>query len=358
MGKSTRNAFKIIATVSGNLNIQNEQHTLQYKFSRGHTDELIISSNKITISGTRSKRTEFDDVFKNNKSEIYFQFIKSYVYYSIANGIIPEIQSIMCYDNKNTLVKEYTQNELRNLQPKGNVTNLRRINKNKLQVIFKSTNEGVKHLYATTTLIRSLCCDDDNDIFEKLWKSYNSIYRVRSSKRQEWECLEEMGHFMTNTPTDYPLSTAHVSNLSKKDITDATRWYAMLENNFVTRMNAPNIKEQKFSEFLKKYSDSRLVEIANETIDFQKGFWTVQALRTSTSSIINSRLNNPTKHDIELVDVLCNCYMYYLRNKILHGEQADHSFRFIPLNKESITLKFSSELLFLVVCDLINNQNF
>ncbi|HFF8977487.1 TPA: hypothetical protein ACGE6V_004569, partial [Serratia marcescens] len=70
MGNSTRNAFQIIATLSGDLNIQSEQHTLQYKFSRCHTDTLTISSNKITISGTRSQNPNFDDVFKNNKSEI------------------------------------------------------------------------------------------------------------------------------------------------------------------------------------------------------------------------------------------------------------------------------------------------
>ncbi|MFX2456698.1 hypothetical protein V6287_24110, partial [Serratia marcescens] len=254
-------------------------------------------------------------------------------------------------------VKTYTQDNLRNLQPKKSAADLKKINRNKLLVIFKSTSEGVKHLYATTTLIRSFCSDDDNDIFEKLWKSYNSIYRARSAKSQEWECLKEMGHSMINSPADYPLSTTHVSNLTKKNITDATRWHAMLENNFITRMNA-GIREQKFSDFLTKYHDSRLVQIAGETIDFKIGFWTTQPLRTNTLAILAARLNPSTKNDIELVDVLCNCYMYYLRNKTLHGEQADHSFRFVPFNKESTTLKFSSELLFLVVCDLINNQNF
>jgi len=82
MVNATRNAFKIIATLCGALNIQNEHHTLQYKLSRSHTDELIISSNKITISGTRSQNPSFDDVFKNNKSEIYFQFIKSYILFN------------------------------------------------------------------------------------------------------------------------------------------------------------------------------------------------------------------------------------------------------------------------------------
>ena len=357
MGNATRNSFKIIATLSGALNIQDEHHTLQYKFSRSHTDELTISSNKITISGTRSQNPNFDDVFKNNKSEIYFQFIKSYVYYSITNGVIPEIQSIVCYDKTNTPVKNYTQSELRNLQPKRSAAVFQKIDKTQLQIIFKSTNEGIKHLYATTTLIRSLCSDDENDIFEKLWKSYNSIYRVRSAKSQEWECLEEMGSLMINTPTDYPLSTTHVSSLTKTDIIDATRWHAMLENKFITRMKISR-REQEFSDFLTKYHDLRLIEIASETIDFKRNFWTAQALRTHSSAVIASRLGNATKNNIELVDVLCNCYMYYLRNKILHGEQADHSFRFIPFNKESTTLKFSSDLLFLVVCDLINNHTF
>ena len=357
MGYSARNAFKIVVTLSGNLKIQTEQHTLQYKFSRSHTDTLTISSNTITISGTRSQKPSFDDVFKNNKSEVYLQFIKSYVYYSISNGVIPKIKSITCYDKNNDVEITYTKDDIVNLKPKTSTSILKKISRTKLAVIFKSTNEGLKYLYATTTLIRSLCSDDYNDVFEKLWKSYNSIYRVLSTRSQEWQCLEDMGNIMLGNPSDFPLSSAHAATLTKSDVLSKTRWYAMLENKFITRMNL-NSRESRFSSFLTKYHDHRLVEMANDTIDFKKNFWTSQITRTNTLTTIQARLATPAQVDIEIVDVLSNYYMYYLRNKILHGEQADYSFRFIPYNKESITLKFSSELLILIIFDLINNNNF
>lgn len=357
MGNSARNAFKIVVTLSGKLKIQTEQHTLQYKFSRSYTDTLTISSNTITISGTRSQKPNFDDVFKNNKSEIYLQFIKSYVYYSISNGVIPKIKSITCYDKNNDIERTYTKNDIVNLKPKASTSILKKINRAKLLVIFKSTNEGVKYLYATTTLIRSLCSDDDNDVFEKLWKSYNSIYRVLSARSQEWQCLEDMGNIMRGNPSDFPLSSAHAATLTKSDVLSKTRWYAMLENKFITRMKLNN-REIEFSTFLTKYNDHRLLEMAHETIDFKKNFWASQITRTNTLTTIQTRLNPPTPINIELVDVLSNYYMYYLRNKILHGEQADYSFRFIPYNKESITLRFSSDLLILIIFDLINNNKF
>lgn len=357
VGNLRRNAFKIVATLSGNLNIQKEQHTLEYKFSKNHTDKLEISSNTITISGTRSQKPNFDDVFKNNQSEIYFQFIKSYVFYSITNGLIPEIQTISCYDKNGDLEKKYNQGDIRNLEQKECPSNLQKINKSKLSIIFKSTHEGTKYLYAATTLIRSFCTNNENDRFEKIWKSYNSIYRVRNTALQERQCLEHMGDIMRNTPTAFPLSTTYISKCSKDDIRNATRWYAMLENEFITRTNSKK-REKKFSNFLTRYYDFRLLEIAQDTIDFKDKFWTTQATRQHTLATITARIANPIQSDIELVDVLCNCYMYYLRNKTLHGEQADHSFRFIPYNKESKTLKFSSDLLFLVICDLINNHNY
>ncbi|EMJ5018096.1 TPA: hypothetical protein ACHV3G_003317 [Klebsiella pneumoniae] len=356
MGNLRRNAFKIVVTLDNNsATIPSECHNLKYKFSRSYFDTLEINENTITISGDRSDKPNFDEIFINNQSEIYFQIVKSYIYYCISNDSICDILEIRCYNKNNILEKKYTRSGIRNLRARHNTSSLKMINKAKAAVIFDATTDSTKYFYAMTTLVRSICSDDNNDIFEKLWKSYNSIYRSLSTKKQEWQCLEDMGRLMVTTPTQFPLAIDVVRNLTSADISDSIRWRKMLENKFITR-GGQNNRESNFSAFLTKYNDFRLNELALNSINIEKNFWVDQNLKTATSTAIQNKIAANATHHAELVDVLCNNYAYFLRNKTLHGEQADHSFRFIPDNKEEKSLKFTSKILFAVVCDLINSH--
>lgn len=357
MGNSRRNAFKIVITLDDDsTTVTSERHNLNYKFSRQYFDTLEMENNVITISGDRSDKPIFNEIFTNNQSEIYFQIIKSYTYYCISNGVIPDILEIRCYNKDNLLEKKYTRRSIRNLKPQKDACQLKNIIKTKATVIFKATPESNKYLYAMTTLIRSMCSDDSNDIFEKLWKSYNSIYRVLSSQSSESGCLADMGIRMITRTMQFPLSVDAVKDLSSTDITSSTRWRRMLEYKYITKCKPQN-RENYLSEFLIKYSDTRLNEIAKLNIDLEKKPWTNSGLQATTSNTIQSNIAARTINDGEVIDALCNYYAYYLRNNTLHGDQADHSFRFIPDNKEERTLKFTSSILFAVVCDLINSHS-
>ncbi|EJN2875134.1 hypothetical protein NPT70_000387 [Salmonella enterica subsp. enterica serovar Goelzau] len=355
MGNSKRIAFEIRIILDSSLAISPEYHLLDYKYSNGHQDTLYIEDNIVSISGDRSNKPNFDEIFINNHSEIYFQLMKSYVYYCITNGVIPEILEIRCFDKNKNVVKRYTRSAITNLQVCRDPKELKCINKSKLSIIFKSSPEGVKHLYATTTLIRSFCSKDNNDIFEKLWKSYNSIYKTRSSKRTDRECLDDIGILMSTNPSDFPLSITKVTSLDKTTILASTRWFKMLEYFYLIQGNLKT-KETRLNIFLTKFNDIRLSQIALETIDFKSNFWSNIPLRTQTLSQINALIVNQQVNDGEVIEILCNYYMYFLRNKSLHGDQTDHSFRFISNNKEEKTLMFSSDILFSVICDLINNH--
>ncbi|MCM7169121.1 hypothetical protein [Enterobacter quasiroggenkampii] len=333
-----------------------ERHNLNYKFSRQYFDTLEMENNVITISGDRSDKPVFNEIFTNNQSEIYFQIIKSYIYYCISNGIIPDILEIRCYNKDHVLEKKYTRRSIRNLKPQKDARQLKNIIKTKAAVIFKATPESNKYLYAMTTLIRSMCSDDNNDIFEKLWKSYNSIYRVLSSQASEAACLADMGGRMITRVVQFPLSVDVVKTLSSIDITNSTRWRRMLEYKYITKCKPQN-RENYLSAFLTKYSDTRLNEIALLNMDLEKKSWTNSNLQTTTLTTIQNNITTRTINNGEVIDALCNYYAYYLRNNTLHGDQADHSFRFIPDNKEERTLKFTSSILFAVVCDLINSHN-
>lgn len=356
MGNSKRVTFRIVITIDNNSAIvASEHHKLKYKFSRSHTDKLEINGNVITISGSRSGKPNFDEIFTNYQSELYFQVIKSYIYYCVANHDIFKILKIECHNNDNVIEKTYSANDIRNLNASANSPKIKAIDKAKAAIIFEATPESNKYLYAMSTLMRSLCSNDNNDIFEKTWKSYNSIYRAISNKSFEVDCLQEMGAKIINNPADYPLSTSVVQTISGNDISESTRWWRMLENNFIIRGNK-DTRESRLSTFLTQYNDVRLNEVSQRNVDITKNFWTDSNLKNATTNNIANKINANQKNDAEVVDAICNHYAYFLRNKTLHGDQTDHSFRFIPYNKEEKTLKFTSNILFSLVCDLINSH--
>lgn len=166
MGNSKRIAFKIVVTLDNNPEgVQHEIHCLKYKFSRHYLDKLEIKNNELTITGDRSGKPNFDEIFINNQSEIYFQIIKSYIYYCIANNNIFKIQEIKCYNKDDEIEKQYTFDTIRNLSASRDASKIKIINKSKASVIFDASPKSTQYFYAMTTLFRSLCSDDNNDIF-------------------------------------------------------------------------------------------------------------------------------------------------------------------------------------------------
>jgi len=351
-----RNEFKIVITLKQTTSTESKfsSHQLSYKFSQKHTDTLIISKNVLTIQGSRSKKPNFDEILTNTNSEVFYQIIKSLTYAFITYGEIIAINKIECFDKDGSRSKLLRKEELNNLTPTKETSLLSKVSTSKIELIFSSKTAGTKYFYAISNLIRSFCTDNEYDSFEKLWKAYNATYRIESQGRTDRQCLDDMENLMSNNPAEFPLSKLAVSNYSAADILSKTQWYKMLETKFGS--NKAN-SEQCFADFLVAKSDSRLAEIAQSTINFKNNFWTNTALYNQTLLTINNNLASGVNFEnIDVVATLTKHYMYYLRNKSLHGDQLDHAFRIVPNNKEEMTIKFCSSILAPLIVDLINRH--
>ncbi|BEM48721.1 hypothetical protein SME17J_22150 [Serratia marcescens] len=351
-----RNNFKIVITLNKTQSTESKSssHQLSYKFSQKHTDTLIISKNVLTIHGSRSKKPNFDEILTNNNSEVFYQIIKSLTYAFITYGEILPINKIECFDKDGGCSKLLKKRQLNNLNPTKKTSLLSKISASKIELIFSGKAASTKYFYAASYLIRSFCTDNEYDSFEKLWKAYNAIYRTESQGSTDYQCLNDMENLMLNNPQDFPLSTLSVSNYSATDLLEKTQWYKMLETKFG---NKKANSEQIFANFLVAKTDSRLAEIAQKTINFKNGFWTNTTLYNQTQLAINNKvaLGENLEH-IDVVATLTKHYMYFLRNKSLHGDQLDHAFRIVPNNKEELTVKFCSSILAPLIVDLINRH--
>jgi hypothetical protein len=175
------------------------------------------------------------------------------------------------------------------------------------------------------------------------------LYKEKTKKVRDADCLIELRNHMTNNQHLYPLSRTEVSSLSTIDIRDKIRWRQMLLNDFPTDKKAGELNG-----FITRVTDSRLIEIINESLSIRQDHLVAKGYYQTVQLHLNNKLNSPSKNDIDLVAVLCLRYMYFVRNKTFHAEKLDSAFNLIPNSKEEQELAWCSNILKMLILDLIN----
>lgn len=328
----------------------------EYRFSRNiygdiYKDRMTFNRTYIEISGTRSGKPDFDEVLTCHKSEIYFQIVRSVCYYYISTGCYSPIEKISVRSGKDA-EKHYQDTDINQISSvSSDFSKFKKISTDKLRVIFEGDGSGNSYLYAATNILRSACLENPCDSFEKLWKAYNSIYKLESGTMQDKEALRYMRNQIISNPDRFPLSLEYVDNLTTNDIKVHTQWFAMLENDFSKQ------PIDRFSGWITRNMDRRISELTLPCIDLKSTFWdSAPNERTERVEYLNNTINDNNKNNDHVLATLCNVYMYFLRNKNIHGEKNDSAFRFIRINKEHEGIKWCNKLLVLYITDLINSH--
>jgi len=326
-----------------------------YKGSRHFKDELKIDSTKITIIAKRSSTIKLDSVFYNHTSSMYIQIIKSIIFYYLVSTKFVKIKSIKIYRYRGKSKEPKDSFDFKNHEFTQIVSSdfivVKNIKDDKLIKIFDNDEKGESLLIASSYLVKSLSLDDEIEKFEKLWKAFNRIYKYFGNNKNEFECQIKLRKFILENPTNFPLSTNAVNILTAQEIREKLRWRALILNDYNTEK-----KTKAFSEFIKRYSDKRIMELFNQLLPYREEFLKNINLYDPVINYIkeNHRLNNQKNE--ELVALLCIKYMYFVRNKLMHGEKLESSFRFIE-NKEVEEIKWLNKILKLLIIDLINCNN-
>lgn len=99
------------------------------------------------------------------------------------------------------------------------------------------------------------------------------------------------------------------------------------------------------------------MKITVDTIGFRLDQLIAKDFADEVEEHILNNLVDDTRSDIEVACILCIKYFYFLRNKAVHAEQNDFSFRIIPENKEEESLVWGYKILLCLVFDLINSYD-
>lgn len=322
-----------------------------YIGSKGFEDDIQISPKSIKIIAYRSTKINLNDVFYNHNSSMYMQIIKSIIFFYLNSKAFTAIDSIAInrfgkeklLDSKKIQSKDLAQVLSKKFLPlytKFNFTNLKKL--------FDNDEKGEAILIASSYIVKASAVSDEIEKFERLWKALNRLYKFIGNNGNEHNCHVDLRNFILNNPNKLPLSIKEVTSINAQQLRQKLRWRALIINDFAT-FN----KTQAFSDFVMRYTDSRIMSVLKETLAYREEYLKNKNLYYSTLSYIDSKIQLNNHSDTEIVAILCIKYMYFVRNKLMHGEKVDSTLRLLP-NKELKELTWLNSILEALVIDLIN----
>lgn len=352
MKQRKRKSFQITLTMEGGSVEKIITKHIHYKFSASYTDQLSINGRSITLEGSRANAVAFDDVFYNYNSEIHNQIIKSLCFYYCVNAIICPVEKLEIIDHMGR-VRVFSKNSINQIiDCLVSMPVLSNLNQSALEIIFEDTAKGRAYYYALTYLIRSKCKINSVDAFEKIWKSFNSIYKVVSNKTKDHDCHKFLRRTIIDNPSLFPLSVSHCQKMDEKEIRRHVRWNLMIKNDYATQN-----KTVAFKDFVLRYSDYRIMIIIAESISVREEFLTSTNLYQEVEDYVTDKICHRTVNPQEIVTLLCIKYMYFIRNKSIHAEHIDPGFRLFSDSAQGSNTAWLSETLSLLVIDIFNSNN-
>lgn len=324
--------------------------SVDYMGSKSYKDDIEIYTNEINISATRSSNINLSNIFYNHNSSLYNQIIKCLAFYYSSTKKFTEIQSLVITRKRSSKILDKKKlNKAEINQIIANTFSLSfNIKKDKLSVLFSETEKGKTTLNALTYLLKANSCANEDEKFEKLWKSFNQLYRLIGQKNTEFDCLVEIKKFINTNYNRLNYSTKSVTKLDSKGLRLPLRWRAMIINNYDTEKQTKNYRDS-----ILRYSDHRVMNVYKETLGNREQFLKNKGYYNQVVTHIDKHISAKTTIDNELISVLILRYMYFVRNKTFHGEKIDSTFR-LAINKEIKEFKWLNEKLEPFIVDLIN----
>jgi hypothetical protein len=326
---------------------------VSYPFSQKYQDHFIITSDLIRIEAYRSQKLSLESIFFNYNSAINRQITKALTYYYCALGHACKIKKITVIrllndTHQDQLIIE-AEKIIQIVDKNSNLSDLKKLDLVELKAILEEDDKGHSILIAATHLIKACSFSNPFEKFDRLWKSFNALYKQLTSSTTDRDCLIKLRQHMDANPTLYLISLTTLSTLTADEIRKKIRWVAMLHNDFPTEK-----KTEAFKEFVLRVEDERFIYILKNSLTIREVFLKNAGFYNQVLTHINNKTLVPVKNDVDVLAILCLKYMYFVRNKTFHAEKLDSSFNIVPNGKEEQELDWLAKILKMLIIDMIN----
>ena len=266
-------SYTILIKFSSATNQTIGTFNVEYPYSNNSNlkDNVIINGKYIKITAERSKKSHISDIIHNANTAMNRQISKSLAYYYAVVGEPNPITSIKISRHFSGNVQEektiHKTGVRQIINSDNGLSELKRINSSELANLFRESEAGRALLYAVTHLVNFCSSPEPFQRFESLWKSFNSIYKLKQANTQDKSCLRDLREHMVNHSTMYPLSAAHVRPMTHDQIFSIVNWRDMILNDYKQESHSRDLLG-----FIQRISDRRLIQKIEDSLPIRQQF--------------------------------------------------------------------------------------
>lgn len=346
-----------------NFNNKGDKELLQQKVgyigTKKYKDNIQITEKSIEITANRSLKINIKDIFYKNNNSLFNQVLKSLSYYYCTVGIFYEIERIKVVRilNSKTLEEQVISKSDFKQIVKNDFKIKQKLKPSSLKLIFSNSEKGTKLFSSITYLIKSIDSEDEFTKFEKLWKSFNPLYRMIGKKFltggevrfSETNFIKSIKKFIGENSKSFNNSIQMVGDITSEELYNSLQWRNYINNNFLSRHLENDLKEKVF-----EFTDHRVMNIFKKGIEIEKTHFKNIRYRDDIKKHIDSSINSNIIKNDEVLSIIILNYLSFMRNKYFHGEKIDSSFRLID-NKNIDEFKWLNQIFESFIYELINS---
>lgn len=325
-------------------------------------DAVHFGKDQITVEAERKHRITEDDVFMNLQHSLYNQLVKVLLIHYCQAGSRSGIEriSVSQYTGQGSVLLFSRTFDAGN-QPFCSFDGPIPFDLEALKAVLGEDDDSYRLRIVLLHWLGQGKYADRQRRMEIVWRTFERMceYHQHAALGSRFKVAEGLEAMLTEIQThaaSYPHSSAAVS-AETVDSLRLLRWQEMIENNYPKTRGNNLISNYRnyYATLITPFFDERVVKLMTDVLVYRRSELQRYSLYNNAVNDLQAKLAMHQRHDIDVVALLCH-YIYFLRNRLFHGQMLLRVSVFDVLNADMMRLDFLTDLLSTLVVELINNR--
>lgn len=342
---------------------------MAYHHSGAKRDVVRFERGRIVIEAERKHRCTEEDVFMNLQHSLYNQLVKVLLVHYCQAGSRAGIRRITVSEVKGTgpvalFGRAFSAGNERNYpQPFCAFDGPVGFDVEALKGVLGEDDDSYRlRIVLLHWLSQGMYVGDRQRTLESVWRTFERLceYHLHEALDKRFIVATGLSAMISEVMSHslcYPRTCAAVAGETVESLRKL-RWQEMIENNYPkTKPGSNMLKNYREYEanLITPFVDERVVALMQEVLVYRRSELQRYGLYNNVEAALRGKVALRQRRDVDVVAVLCQ-YIYFLRNRLFHGQLTMRVSIFDDLNSDNMRLDFLNNMLETLCQELINNR--
>lgn len=337
---------------------------IPYYNSGSRRDVVHFGKDQIVIEAVRKHRIVENDVFMNLQCSLYNQLVKVLLVHYCQAGSRAGISCITVCEVKATGLEElFCRSFAAAKQPFAAFDGPVAFDWDALKELLGEDADSFRlRIVVMHWLSQGRHLNERQRRLESLWRTFERLceyhqHQPLDKRFKVGDGLESMITELMTHAANYPCSAAAVSGESVATLR-GLRWQEMIRNNYPETAAGGQPLRRNYRDYkatlIDPFFDERAVQLMLDVLVYRRGELQRYGLYTTIDTDLRAKLTMHQRRDMDVVALLCH-YIYFLRNRLFHGQLLLRVSVFDDAAADTMRLDFLNNLLATLCVELVNN---